>query len=319
VVAAIVGAQHGHGPTPTRSEAAWVVTWGKWSGRVFRDLVRIDQARFAAPAVFRGAVRPFASCEQFEARVPSAPARYRSARERARQACLDFERLPALGERRLNGHTRAVADFDAVEERAYIAFEAAREMLRVRLSFNRRLPVMTGLVERSRIEPRLGRIASELAGRATEVRCWSDRDWPTVVVEQAAFYGQPQVELAGFAEPAVSQGAKIDLAPSTCRRIARYLYGRPPSDSELSFAVERLTHEAEHIRSPPSPEFVTDCYAAQDMRRTAELLGTTAIEARRLSVWYWRVWYPQQSDEYVSVECRPGGPLDETPGDGTWP
>jgi hypothetical protein len=39
------------------------------------------------------------------------------------------------------------------------------------------LPVVAGDSTRSRIEPRLGRVASSLAGKAVEVRCWSQADW----------------------------------------------------------------------------------------------------------------------------------------------
>src|SRR5207237_1218081 len=142
---------------------------------------------------------------------------------------------------------------------------------RASLSSHRPLPVRSGHTLASRIEPRLGRIATELAGRPTEARCWSPRDWDVVVHELHAFYGEAaDRELAGFAEPAISRSARIHLAPYVCSELS---LAHPSLTVDLSFAVDVIAHESQHIFSPNGSEADTECASMQRIPRAASLLG----------------------------------------------
>jgi hypothetical protein len=66
-------------------------------------------------------------------------------------------------------------------------------------------------------------------------------------------------------------------------------------------------------------EALTECRALQEDARTVVLLGGTADEGRQLAKRVAAEVYPRMPDEYRTAECRPGGSLDRTPGDGTWP
>src|SRR5687767_7282188 len=68
------------------------------------------------------------------------------------------------------------------------------------LAWERSLPVRTGLTDVSRIEPNLGRVASRIAGRKVEVRCWSEDDWEVVSAEWQAINGRKEWWPAGFAD-----------------------------------------------------------------------------------------------------------------------
>ena len=52
--------------------------------------------------------------------------------------------------------------------------------------------------------------------------------------------------------------------------------------------------------------------------QTAELLGADPDQALRLAQTYWREVYPRLSEDYLSPDCRPGGPLDEGLPDAPW-
>jgi len=79
-----------------------------------------------------------------------------------------------------------------------------------------------------------------------------------------------------------------------------------------------LTHEAMHVAGDRN-EASTECRALQHDARTVVLLGGTAEQGSALAQRIATEVYPRMSDEYRSPECRPGGTLDLTPGDATWP
>jgi hypothetical protein len=58
-------------------------------------------------------------------------------------------------------------------------------------------------------------------------------------------------------------------------------------------------------------EAVAECQAVQRDSRTAELLGATPEQARRLALAYYDDIFPRMPDEYRSADCTPGGRLDE--------
>jgi hypothetical protein len=109
------------------------------------------------------------------------------------------------------------------------------------------------------------------------------------------------------------------LTMPVCQRIRDWRAGGMADPTlEQVRAVHVLTHEAVHVKGERS-EAVTECTAMQWDARTAELLGASEQQARALQLAYWTDVYPHLSDDYRSSECRPGGRLDLTPGDGSWP
>jgi hypothetical protein len=83
-------------------------------------------------------------------------------------------------------------------------------------------------------------------------------------------------------------------------------------------AVHVLTHEAMHVAGDRN-EATTECRALQHDSRTVVLLGGTTEQGTALAKRIATEVYPTMRDEYRTPECRPGGTLDLTPGDGTWP
>lgn len=179
------------------------------------------------------------------------------------------------------------------------------------------LPVRGGRSRASRIEPRLSAAALELTGRATEVRCWSDEDWRAV-----ASAGSPYddadggaAEIAGFA----SDDARVHLSPSVCGDLVDLVYGdEGDADENVAFAVAVLAHEARH-RMGEQREDQTECWAVQNVERTAVLLGVDAELAQSLAELYWEELYPEEEPPYWSDECRDGGALDLRPDSSEWP
>jgi hypothetical protein len=254
-------------------------------------------------------------CEGFDQRVPSAPSRYREARLLSEKVCSAVESMPGLARRLVRGEGTASADFELANDRSGVLMSEAEESLRQRMSFNRMLPVERSV--RSRIDPEFSRVASAIAGRAVEARCWAEADWRPVVRELNAFYGE-RIDrgFSGFAEPAVSRTATIHLAPFVCQALSS---PRDYDDRDLSFPVDVLAHEAEHILGPTSSEAVTECFGMQAIPQTAGLLGLPAERGRELANRYWHYWYLRNPTDYRVTDCSEGGPLDNTPGDGIWP
>lgn len=184
-----------------------------------------------------------------------------------------------------------------------------------------RLPTRGGKTETSRIEPLFSKVATQLTGKRTEARCWSPRDWQRVAAE-----GTPYVEgegganeLAGFA---AVDDFRLQLAPDVCAPLVRLAYGKHEDewddDAQIAFAVGTLAHESRH-RGGISLESVTECYAMQDLRRAARLLGTSQAYADGLAEFYWREVYPENTGPYFTKDCRDGGKLDLHPQSDVWP
>ena len=103
------------------------------------------------------------------------------------------------------------------------------------------LPVMAAPSSQSRIEPVFGRVASALAGRAVEVRCWSAADWPKVTVLDP-------VETGGFADLATGT---VNLPPSVCGPLDALAYSPSHRFVDATWqdvaATHVLAHEAAHL------------------------------------------------------------------------
>lgn len=194
---------------------------------------------------------------------------------------------------------------------------AAEERLESTLPWNRSLPVAGGTRTASRIEPRFGGVATRVAGKPVEVRCWSEADWRIVEGQYHRYTGE-HVELAGFA-PSLGH-SRVDLAPTVCADLADLTYGVTHrwATRGSAFAVGVLAHETEHVVSPGS-EAETECYGMQDMRSAARALGASIADADALAGIYWEQVYPRNDDAYRSDECRDGGAFDRQPQSPRWP
>jgi hypothetical protein len=184
----------------------------------------------------------------------------------------------------------------------------------------RELPVVGGTAGISRIEPRFGRIASALALKQVEVRCWSAVDWNRLMREEQTYTrGQLGSNTLGFA--AIS-GNRINLAPSICDALVKLGYQRArPTDETGSLlfasAVVTLSHEPQHSKGI-SEEATAECNAIQLAHRTALRLGASHAYANTLVRTYWR-HYGEELPAYRSQECRKGGALDLGYADSIWP
>lgn len=181
----------------------------------------------------------------------------------------------------------------------------------------RDLPVEGSLsADRSRVEPRLTRVASALIGDEVEIRCWSQRDWLELIEDKEQ--GTPH-DFAGIA----GEGGPVDLAPEACRPLMPVLYtrwrpGRSDQEAEVAYAVGILSHELEHVRGEME-EPVAECWGMQHLAGVARKLGLGRELSRRLARTYWKVIYPDSHPAYRSRECRDGGELDLRPRSSAWP
>jgi hypothetical protein len=109
------------------------------------------------------------------------------------------------------------------------------------------------------------------------------------------------------------------LTYETCAALFSYLRSDKASPSiEQTTAVHVLTHESVHLTGQGN-EALTECEAMQRDEAVARALGATVPQARALAETYAVAVYPQLDSRYRTPDCRSGGPLDGSPGDGRWP
>jgi hypothetical protein len=109
------------------------------------------------------------------------------------------------------------------------------------------------------------------------------------------------------------------LTLETCQHLGSWYrsdHEEPTLDEAI--AVHVLTHEAMHVAGGRN-EATTECRALQNDARTVVLLGGSPEQGSTLAERVATEVYPTMSEEYRTSECRPGGALDLTPGDGSWP
>jgi hypothetical protein len=183
------------------------------------------------------------------------------------------------------------------------------------------LPTRSGATSTSRIEPRFGRVASSLAGKPTQVRCWSSLDWARINGDLLAHGGAHESldYVSGFYWPPTG---RIHLDPTACAGLVDLAYrGLRPDRGRafvrIALAVDTLAHESMHRRGFRS-EAIAECYAVQLDYRTATLLGASSAYASLVARQSWAE-YPAHPAEYLSSECRNGGKLDLSPQRSTWP
>lgn len=292
---------------PSAAEQAWVGELSGWMlGMQNAALQRNADYLADCTASLRSTVAP-----------PPSP-RLRPLRKSAGRACRDVERALALEPARAAEadrlHARAQRTFDGIVERILVSSQ---------LTLDQALPVRGGPdVRASRVEPRVGRIATRVAGRRVAVRCWSQADWRRINRELAVYLGVTR-RIAGYA--AVG-GDRVELAPEGCDPLVRVLYGGAwPDDGgddvALAAAAVLLAHEVGHSRGL-SNEARTECWGVQHVADVASLLRAPGAQARQLAETYWEEIYlstVQDDEVYGSEECRNGGDLDARPNTDLWP
>ena len=183
------------------------------------------------------------------------------------------------------------------------------------------LPTRSGATSGSRIEPRFGRVASSLAGKPAQVRCWSSLDWARINGDLLAHGGAGESldYVSGFYWP---PSGRIHLDPTACAGLVGLAYrGLRPDRGRafvrIALGIDTLAHESMHRRGFRN-EAVTECYAVQLVYKTAKALGASSTYAAAVSRQAWAA-YPAHPPAYLSAECRDGGKLDLSPQRSTFP
>jgi len=149
----------------------------------------------------------------------------------------------------------------------------------------------------SRLEARLGEVASGVAGRPVSVRCDSLSDIRGSVEPGGV------VQFSGTS-PANYARIRYDI----CAQLRRLHRDHGAGEGAEARAVEVLAHESLHLRGVKD-EASAECYAIQFIPRVARGLGATVANAEVLHALALRA-YPYHPREYLSPECRSGGALD---------
>jgi hypothetical protein len=331
---AVLGAGQTGGSWATQAELAWLAKLGAWDARLMqglREAARIE----TTPHLARGlaqhdgetlerheqALEPTVTCtSDLQRRVGPAPTeRLQKAHAAFRRACTHLERFQnAVALAIYQGRDYEVRQAQLEARRGSALLLQADQM--VPPGEIRSLPVLGGDSAESRIEPRFGRLASALAGKEIEVRCWSAPDWRRLMREEQTYTrGQLGPDTLGFAG---ISGDRVNLAPDVCEPLVDLAYnGARPADEagqlRLAAAVVTLSHEPQHSKGV-SVEAVAECNAIQLAHRTAVKLGASRAYAAALVRTYWR-HYDEELAAYRSSECRKGGTLDRGYAGSTWP
>jgi hypothetical protein len=289
---AVLGAGQESGSWATAAELAWLKKMGAWNTQLARGLQR-------SRLVDSTARPPLQSCQaDLLGKVgPPPTSRLERAFDTFRSACRHLLQADAAGARLLLAADQMLPPGEV-----------------------RDLPVISGVSARSRVEPRFGRIATTLAGKPVEVRCWSRDDWWRLMREERIYTrGHLGPDTLGFAG---INGKRVNLGPDVCKALVGLAYkGERPADEGgrllLAAGVVTLTHEGQHSKGIAT-EAVAECNAIQVAHRTAMTLGASRDYAADLIRTYWRN-YADELPSYRSVECRRGGALDLGYGESIWP
>ena len=179
----------------------------------------------------------------------------------------------------------------------------------------RRLPRGAPSVRVSRVVPTFASIASTLARKRAEVRCWSTHDWPRLVREEKE-YSVSRVDERAVGITSLT-ARRINLHPKVCATLRQLASHEHVEVRRAAFAVQVLAHEAQHAAGV-ADEATADCYGMQSIARTAQLLGLGRAYGDRLATAYWRRW-PALPKIYRSPQCRNGGRLDLHRSSARWP
>jgi hypothetical protein len=330
----VLGAGVTSGSWATPAELAWLEKLGSWDTRLLRGLQSAARVETTPPlaqklmkrdwktvVLHSRALEPAGSCAADLTTTVGAPptARLHRAFDTFRLACKHLQRFHGAITLAINhGHVSEIGTAQAEGKRAAGLLLTADQMLPP--GEVRSLPVIAGDVGQSRLEPRLGRVASALAGKQLEVRCWSGADWHRLIREESSYtHGKLGANTLGFAGIG---GTRVNLGPAVCDRLVDLAYrrARPTDDAAqltLAAAVVTLSHEPQHTIGI-AEESVAECNAIQLANRTAIKLGASPAYAAVLVRMYWR-HYGEELPAYRSSECRRGGKLDLGRADSIWP
>jgi hypothetical protein len=162
--------------------------------------------------------------------------------------------------------------------------------------------LLVPVVRHHRLEQRLAVAASELVGAPVRVHCQT--------AGQEFVDAGAELGWVAYGPDGVPEHATL-IKRAQCGDLSAYLGSDKTAPTlDQVIAVHILSHEARHMAGETS-EGVAECGAVQRDAQTAELLGADPDQALRLARTYWRDVYPHLSDDYLSPDCRPGGPLDE--------
>jgi hypothetical protein len=171
----------------------------------------------------------------------------------------------------------------------------------------------------SHVDPKLGWVATKLAERKVQARCWSTDDWIHVNEERQAITQRTDFWAQGLAEP---EGV-IHIDNEFCQPLARFYAGILPTSnlqrSVLATSLLLLAHEAEHEYNFSFSEAEVECYAVQDVRHLVTEAGRTDRFAADIAAYAWELSYLRGDPEYSTSRCRNGGPLDIYPKSNRWP
>jgi len=169
--------------------------------------------------------------------------------------------------------------------------------------------LLVPVVRHHRLEQRLAVAASELVGAPVRVHCQT--------AGQEFVDAGAELGWVAYGPDGVPEHATL-IKRAQCGDLSAYLGSDKTAPTlDQVIAVHILSHEARHMAGETS-EGVAECGAVQRDAQAAELLGADPDQALRLAQTYWRDVYPHLSDDYLSPDCRPGGPLDEGLPDAPW-
>jgi hypothetical protein len=313
-----------------QNEVDWVRSYSLWSNQLYRDINRAEDLREgilgdgSKSDALGVAVRRLEGCvHRYRLNVGAPPTgRLREGARLALAACRDYARGERLQYDALTGApSERLIDGDVAVSKADATFSDAERSLEAVFLWSKQLPRIGEATTRSRIEPLFSRVASSVANRTVEVRCWSPQDWKVVLAEYRA-WDPGGVEPAGFVSDVDAGRANLD--PWTCNHLVTLAYGhqRPRGDEaelDLAYAVQTLSHETQHLVAMYGTEAETECYGVQGLAQVARGLGASASYARFLKERFWADGYSDNDPEYKTKQCRNGGPLDAHPDSNVWP
>jgi hypothetical protein len=164
-------------------------------------------------------------------------------------------------------------------------------------------------VMRARLEDRLAKAASQIAGMTVDVHCQS---FGEAFTDVGAELGYVKWGPDGVPE------RRTLIKRDQCGDLSDYLKSNKDSPSrDQIVAVHILSHETVHMMGETN-EAVTECLAMQRNAEMSRALGAASEQARALAVAYWRDVYPSMPDNYRSHECGPGLSLDAGFADPPW-
>ena len=307
--AGVLAAGEERGEWASAAELAWLRKLGRWETGLMRSLDRAGHARSDAAAA--PYLEPVRSCSTDLKTHVGAPPTQRLVRalDVVQSACSHLERA---------------ADASDASTAAAEGHTGGKLLLRadqmVPPGEVRSLPVIAGASTQSHVDPKLSRIASTLAGKDVEIRCWSRTDWTRLLREEKAYtLHHLDDNTLGFAGVG---GVRDNLSPDVCDSLdeLQYEHWQPKAaDAQLllATAVVTLAHEPQHSKGI-AVEAQAECYAIQLMRETAVKLGATPAYAAELQRVYWK-HYDQELPTYRSAECANGRAYDLDPARAAFP